>query len=130
MGRNPRREQILVAEGAGIAGAARAALVRSAHGHAHPTRVTVRVVGAPAHPTKPAAVTVELFFVLIVIEATDGAEVGGAESDAATAADVGDRLPQGAFAALHCLHQLPVCKGGEHSLIVIANKLGRYRYCV
>jgi len=101
--RNPRCEDILVAEGAHIACATRAANVRRTRAHAHLACITVHVIFASTDATKSTAIAVKLLFVHIVIEAAGGAEVGGAEGECAASAGGTNGLLQTAAAALYRL---------------------------
>jgi hypothetical protein len=74
-----RGEDILIAEGAGVAPAVRATNVLPARRHAQLTRGTVHVVFTSAHAAKTAARAMELALGNIVVEATRGAEVGRAK---------------------------------------------------
>ncbi len=108
--RYPRGENVLVADRTGVSPACFAASMRKPGGHAHLTLVTVRVVATAPHAAKPTACTVELLLGHIVVQPTDGAEVGRPKGEAAAVTGGCGQLSQITAGTLHRLNRLPICR--------------------
>ena len=110
MSRQPRGENVFIAERAGVVPAVSAADMGAARRQAQLTRCTVDEIGAPANAAEAAVCAVELLPVHIVVEAADGAEVGRTKGQVAAPTGGADGLSVGAAGTLHTLYRVSVCQ--------------------